>query len=327
MKLKQFAYLLMAINTSVYAGYGSLSNIWKKKQINVCFSKNFYPEKLCKIDIDNGFIYLTKGASAFSIPSQEEKNQIANWIKQEFSIKRTGIEFVNWGDCNSTENASYGKNDAVIFFTKIPDASHASGESHLGACIEGSLPGAIPYVHLSLSMVEAKVLTYPSSIIPTESTSLDRAMAIHEFMHLAGLHHDDLREVWGQNYGPLFMQRLTDRDIFSITSYRWIHEGIAANGGYKRFYNTSDDLYSRGDKNVGIILDQNNEEEKLILDKLKLDPPSDRVVERDPLNYRLMQTKVGLSEGDVFSLRCLHKLNLKNILKKCDNALPWVAKK
>lgn len=146
--------------------------VWKKKAVKVCFGT----------DADLGRTpYSGKYAEILPYTS-EQKALLKSVVTREFTPQTTGIHFVGWEDCSVTLNP-----DTIIFREEGSTGGSATMGFH-GALDENgyrSVPTNLKtFVHLT------------TNVDPIKLTADERLsfIALHEFGHLAGLRHEQIRK-------------------------------------------------------------------------------------------------------------------------------------
>ncbi len=159
---------------------------WSKKSIVVCWGND---NDITKIKNNISLQYTLRDAGLVQF-SNEIKSVISTTITEEYSISRTGIEFIGWKNCSETNNP-----DLIIFQAYGENRTNESfGESTIG---EHSYFDTYGYHRTDLNTVDAVFLRYKRTLngrLGMVSTQQSLQMtAIHEFGHVAGLRHEHVR--------------------------------------------------------------------------------------------------------------------------------------
>ena len=99
--------------------------------------------------------------------SKTNLQKIQNWIESEYTPERTGIHFYGWSSCQENRDA-----DIVLFFAE--NGGLIGGQASLGPRNPGTVAG------------------YPAARGYVMIYHLNKATAVHEFGHVAGLMHEHL---------------------------------------------------------------------------------------------------------------------------------------
>jgi hypothetical protein len=126
-------------------------------------------------------------------PLREEwKTAIQTKITEEFTLDETGIRFVGWKNCiqgvESTENGVMSEGIHVVILSGTNPGDGRAGEADLGSRDTPHEKPALRYVFLSGSIPDEAI----DPVIDIQAT------ALHEFGHIAGLHHEQMRAPSGE---------------------------------------------------------------------------------------------------------------------------------
>lgn len=153
----------MLVSTYSFAGV-YFDNLWETNEVTVCFAEGEQERRET-----DGYVLKVK--------SWKEKNKanLRQWVGEEFTADRTGINFTGFLDCGDSPEA-----DVIIFHNK---------NSRVGTFFLGGTNG--------LALIGPNrnaVVGYPSAraFISISSSGMDKGTVIHEFGHSAGLQHEHI---------------------------------------------------------------------------------------------------------------------------------------
>ncbi len=214
------ASLLFLFSIKLMAGVADPAFAWHKKSVSVCW-QDAVPLKE-ELFTNSQWPKLSSTSTYLVNLSTDWKKKIQNAIDSEFTLNKTGVNFVGWKSCENLPKA-----DAVIIIAKSTE--HPLGRASVGRSehlLEEGRRGVIPdgkkaFVFLNIIEVSGSKLTYEQEVIYS---------AIHEFGHLAGLNHENTNPSAGSDpncteddlypeFGQETFQYLTDYDPSSIMNY------------------------------------------------------------------------------------------------------------
>jgi hypothetical protein len=299
-----------------YESVGEGSTIWSKKQIKVCWggtesmSKTFVKTQMSSSEQTD--LYLS---SLISSMDPASKLTVKKTINQEYNAATIGITFSGWKSCLETPDAD------VILFT-IKDDPHTAmdqmfssnlpiGQATIGQ--GGELNRQTD--QWNKSDKKLKPFVFLRKVEPSENLQLSTAealkiTALHEFGHLLGLRHEHARleakndlncKVGGVRLGEevdLSTDFYSVYDPNSIMSYCHV---------YLLKYKVGLDFFTTDSK-------ANNEASWLtpaeysLNEKLNFRDQSLVTVSKIPgkENLNFVQVKIGISKGDLHTLRCMY---------------------
>lgn len=264
---------------------------WDRLAIRVCWGRPENLDKICTVGPTS-----LRGANLKALSPKDERHfrtQVQEVVTQEFTAQATGIHFVGWENCSA--DAPY---DAAIFLRNRPQDEAewtVTGESSIGKCahlesVEAS-PGLTPYVGLHIQSLGAS----------NARLSLEdhvRMVALHEFGHLAGLHHE---ANWVENTSDTparyRIERTSELDATSIMNYDFLE----------------------------LLMKQGlNFSQKKSSPLIRADAMNVRLTPSLPEGSENVAIRPGLSAGDVHALKCLYLYDAEIKLKTCNKGFkPW----
>jgi hypothetical protein len=211
MKLALLAFLLFTLShMTAFAGIINQKSKWKKSKINVCW-------------IIPGVKYKThSGLRSYSQRDQGDARNFVNFnqykavietiVRQEYTLEKTGVEFVGWKNCPSTVSEKIY--DAILFISaNLNEYENFGGGSSVGDI-------------RTISNEYYSQVTFAISVGKRWNRNINlkwdhvKRNALHEFGHLAGLVHED--------YANERLHMLRDGDTivngynpFSVMSYNF----------------------------------------------------------------------------------------------------------
>ena len=290
------------------------NNAWGKRSIRVCFASQ-KQLKLTSLPDDlppheKEIVEMGKGIDKVSNPI---RTLIKSIITKEFTLKNTGIEFTGFETCSEFAQES----DAVLFLGSDNLFSWRYGNASINRALTSDShysipsPNQKPYVYLmSLHSLKEE---FKHSTMTAEQFFM--MTAVHEFGHLAGLAHENFR--LSQKNPDLNCKLTQDGYDYLIRNE---DEEFTPNTKIYSVYDPNSvmsDCFSVAlSKNTGL---------KFILDTaLSTDYPQETIAGAFPINAisltysslfksevlnrtrTLYQVRVGLSKGDIHTLRCIH---------------------
>ncbi len=168
--MKTLFVLILASSTAT-AGIYRPDGAWPDRDVSVCFAARGLR-----------MTTLERQRDTHAWPARR-KEQVRAWVEQEYTAARTGIHFTGWQDCADAPDA-----DAVLFYSRgnpliTAFVGDTSGQASIG-----------PYDHPE-SRLPVPVPHYPRArgYVWLNSSGFNRSTTLHEFGHLAGLHHEHHR--------------------------------------------------------------------------------------------------------------------------------------
>lgn len=190
-------FLLVLLSTSTFGGIYT-RKIWGNNNVSVCFAQA-EPE-LRRVSHDH-----------FRIIGWTEKKmkKAASFINAEYTPERTAIHFTGWRPCQEMPYAD------VIFFLAEDTRYSVTGFNGLGSI--GPQPGVV------------SGYPYASGMVVITRDFLYKSLTVHEFGHVAGLHHEHehpdfsrfQKNCWmqaAQNFSPSNVY-FTEFDHKSVMNY------------------------------------------------------------------------------------------------------------
>lgn len=293
-----------------FAGTTEPEHIWRKKSINVCWwdkgTKNLYSLKVI-----NPTLHKILNAKYYDVllMQNSRKEIIKKNIVDTYTLDETGIRFIGWKDCSMSKNSDviiYAINDFKIKtqFKNIPaNSSHYryehkqvmnfiknSSNSSNVALIDANHIKNEPQAHLIIYENNDTLKLYTNEYL--------KLNAIHEFGHLAGLRHEDIRreEAYKSQYCRISPDTLKNNyeskgDQTSFTS-NYDQESIMC---YCYFLHLADISYYLKTQKINKITERISYLNKFL-------KPSCNLQEQSCLNK-----SVRLSKADKHALKCLYK--------------------
>lgn len=216
-----FAYLsLCVVSIPAQAGAVMSSGSWGKSEIKVCFAK----EEQRKRNFGNGNIV------KISAWTDERKEKVERWVREEYSESRTIVHFSGFEDCDLVNDY-----DVPLFFGK---------GSGLGMLLFGGNQG---FAQMGKQLAPGNLPGFPiaTSYAWFNSAGFTKSTIIHEFGHLARLAHEHER-----------LEALQDpncRFVDKKLKGQFLINGIVATGPYdKDSVMNYCRLESRGGKSLGL---------------------------------------------------------------------------
>lgn len=244
---------------------------WSKKNVSVCWASAAHQNKACRNHDKDLTITDHPNAKKF-------KKDVKTAIMKEYTLERTGIHFEGWEECDPSKPS-----DVMLFMTSFvsPNGPGAQGESCIGPCAVKNYKGSdnkSPYVILGPGVGKPEKMTSEEDF---------KFVAIHEFGHLAGLYHEQLNN---PDYMAIHNAEPTNIPIVS----RWDYDESSVMN-----YNFNATLIAKGtrfvQKKKNRFLNQENNLVKI------------KSIDND---LEEVNVAIGLSDGDVNTLKCLY-------VKKC----------
>jgi hypothetical protein len=257
--------------TSVWTWAGELSvaepaSIWNRRTIRVCWSEAASPQHF----------------------GQAPRKAVQETIQEEFTRERTGIEFTGWQSCQNLTRNEY---DVVIHQSTVNRGGFFRiwGQASIGPG-DGKLP---PHVYLFFD----EHLAPRFRMDPLEHL---RMIALHEFGHLAGLRHEHLRaEARALEDPSCLTGEVEDEEVRyfgeydrnSIMNYCW-NQHLRVHGTRVKF-TLPEPLRSRS---LGDLSTRSRYQDPTVVEA---------TLHADARSIEL-EFKIGLSRGDVATLRSLY---------------------
>lgn len=171
----------------VYAGIYQLPHPWSdKNQITVCFAHKDDHSSALAYTVDG---VLVKDRSELSAWPIELKSTLKNIITDEYSQKRTGVDFIGWNDCTNSTNLEVVRLFLSAEIVKNPNSEY--GRASIGPNLQ---------YHLDIAENKAPFLyiQHPKAMqndfnLKKRFGNLEKywkTVAVHEFGHLTGLLHE-----------------------------------------------------------------------------------------------------------------------------------------
>jgi hypothetical protein len=234
---------------------------------------------------------------------------IKNNIMNTYSLAETGISFIGWKNCSTTKNSDviiYAINDFKIKsqFKEIPtNSSHFRYEqkqvnNFIKNTTNSSNVALLDSNHIENEPQAHLVIYENNNTLKLYTDEFLKLNAIHEFGHLAGLRHEDIRkeDAYASKYCQISLDRLKNNyeskgDQTAFTS-RYDQESIMS---YCYFLHLADISYYL-----------KNEKKDKITQRVSylnsLDKPDCSLQKQSCLN-----TNVRLSKADKHALKCLYQ--------------------
>lgn len=151
---------LMLLSSHAFAGY-YFPNYWTKKEISVCFAPSGKKVVLGNVEISPGKI------------SHKEKENVKQWLSEEYSFEKTIASFHGFHDCTLEHQA-----DVVVYRNKDFGYIKSLLFDPAAFSVAGPYKDAVP--------------TYPEakSFVVFGKTAFKKSFVIHEFGHVLSLKHE-----------------------------------------------------------------------------------------------------------------------------------------
>ena len=176
---------------------------WKNSLVRVCWGDESHVEKTA-VGIENQNELNQDTFPKYDF-AEELKSKIKTLVTSEFTLKKTGIEFVGWNKCDDLNNI-----DAVIFLTDAKDLFYTiQGAATIGDRGEVMMDGEYRFYGYETSHPGIIGAAYKEGIKSYAWLRFNQegyfkyqykgavdgllATALHEFGHLSGLRHADLQ--------------------------------------------------------------------------------------------------------------------------------------
>jgi hypothetical protein len=253
---------------------GDPGSIWPKRSIRVCWSEESEPRHFGEIP----------------------RRAVQSIVQQEYTLARTGIEFVGWESCSTL---SQGTADVQIRQStkNLGGFFRVWGMASIGVPPDGSVP------HLYLFYDQGLQPNF--EMHPMEHLQM---IALHEFGHLAGLRHEHARpeaKEWEEARcltGETLDEKAESFGIYdrnSIMNYCWNQQIRVRGTGWEM--PVPDAILKLPAalrlSSIRSLLDRSMKIQDPSLVHLSLNATSDR------LKVRI---RIGLSAGDLNTLRSLY---------------------
>jgi len=217
--------LFILIPSILMASTGHKSIIWDKKEIKVCWLDN--------LPVPNNFFSTSQlkeieGLGEFISLDEKNKSIISSSVQSGYTKELTGIHFTGWKTCQTDDGS-----DVVILIGSNGEVGTTSqGQASLGRAdaddiqkIRGTDKRA--FVFLDVGMWEPDTNWIRDDYI--------KFMALHEFGHIAGLRHEHIRAIEGEEWhDPLFFSVYDRRSVMNYIFMGELEEnGLAITVGKK----------------------------------------------------------------------------------------------
>lgn len=165
---------------------------WNKTEIRVCWLTSAVFKT--NIDVVDENIL---DEHAQILTSLELSQIIQNKINQEFTAQKTGIHFIGWKACKLSSTHRVIDADAVIALDSVSEyAGVIEGETSVGMSVVDLFESAhVRRAADSPSLPTLVLHLPPTSKYNSKKISFEDAVllsSVHEFGHLAGLHHEHM---------------------------------------------------------------------------------------------------------------------------------------
>lgn len=266
--------ILFAFPVFAFSGVIDELHKWDKPEVKVCWAVQGTKFHNCRGD------FYTHPSDNHAL-SQSELKKYRDFIKEtvtgEFKRDVVGISFVGWSEC--PVGVEVGRvADAMISLSVDNDSDgNFGGGSNVGRCdAKASDYRGVPVLGLTLYLGKwDKKLSFKDLI---------KLSSLHEFGHLAGLHHEDYIPEWPDYIEKLKAKTVGGYNSASVMSYEFL--GLVRDHGLE------------------FTVEQLHEYDRRLLGEWKNNPPSVTISEQGKIT---VGTK--LSSGDIQSLRCLYRMD------------------
>lgn len=175
------------VGESSTAGSYSSSNPWQTNKIPVCFENKDNGQTTLALTTDGS---ISNERKALSKWTPELKERVKSIINSEYTIEKTGVQFIGWTDCH----ARISDSPQAHIFVSVDDANRMLRSSEYGRSSIG--------INSQYKNVEDKdpfvYFQHPKAIagdfkLKNRNGNADfywESVIIHEFGHLAGLLHE-----------------------------------------------------------------------------------------------------------------------------------------
>ena len=287
---------------------------WDKSEVRVCFGNKSHKNKSWVADDSYDFIEYTP----------EQKNWIRTIITKEYNNSEIGLSFVDWNDCSSDASES----DVIIFRIEplIPEGEGPvnvkAGMATLGE--KGGVAYEVDERNRSIVNYDKTTIPNLNVVILSTTGAKDKKMsakdyisllALHEFGHTAGLRHQHiihqsaLKDPNCRGFESMLVNDkiysstlfTSDYDYNSVMNYCYINTLSSISGNHfkaKKIDGT--DGIKLTDQSLYTKSEARNIFGNIIKNKMQYD------------------VRIGLSESDKHSLRCLYKNAEESLLQSCN---------
>lgn len=303
---------------------------WDRSEIQVCFAE---PK-------DKGDSRIRDDAKSFPEKARLvkirdiEKQWIRSIIEQEYRKDRTYVSFVGWRDCDDRNPAAVwiymgkggpkgasnvGQDMITLHYIQVTNRN--TGEAEQIIPVKERKPGQKPS-YIFLHRMDSNEL---KQLMIDEETHL-KLTALHEFGHATGLVHENEREGANtdgncylgrqsrqfQRHSENAVQYMSKYDPGSVMNYCFVFSVSTASG--LKFDVAKPGLDTEKMPNQGLPI--------LAWPGVLGVGPS-RIASKTELNDRYRyEIRIGLSEGDVHTLRCFYGPQDAESLKTCNAETP-----
>ena len=304
------------ISSFAFAGTSEPNYIWKKNKIKVCWWDKATPT-LNSLKVIGPTLHKILNAKYFETISMTDlrKNIIKNKINNTFTVNSVGIQFVGWKNCSDKLSQN---SDVIIYaisdfkiksqykdLTRIKSSSHfryenkkvssfiknVSGSSNVALHDANNIKGE-PQAHLILFENSNERKLYTDDYL--------KLNAIHEFAHLAGLRHEQIRYTESDKdpFCKMF-PNLYKKEEESVGDHTWFTSQYDQQSimSYCFFYNLTDISHFIKLNKKEILNKRITHLDKFFKSTCKLSGPE------------CLSDHIRLSRGDKHALKCLYKYN------------------
>ncbi len=171
---------------------------WNKRKVSVCFGVKSHLRK-----VHSSVNYISDEPFDFQYFDQNLKQVVKETVKKEYTVSKTGIEFVGWKNCNANPIE-----DVIIFTHTLDYKSSKNGET-LGmatmgesgdferrfSMLEGGYYGDPGFFNKGRGKSFIFLTYRPEKYNELRLSSLKslKLTTLHEFGHLSGLRHEHAR--------------------------------------------------------------------------------------------------------------------------------------
>lgn len=301
---------------------------WENKSVKVCFgNSSHYPLTGMPSVFDEPEDHaILKNGEVIGDFTDNLRLKVLSIIQREYTLSRTGIEFVGWESCNETASNA----DAVLMIGS-EKLTNFGFDGY--AAVGRNLNGKDDYKSEDRSKKAFIYIGDPETYrVNTNIMSREQfleILVVHEFGHLAGLVHENFR--LSKKNKDLNCERTIDGYQSFMDDDAVIDEPLIANvKAYSQYDPNSvmsycywDVLAEKTGMNFTIdhtlgeeFIHEPNEKGHFAPTAIGLYDPTVFELKKTDSRFSHIKIKAGLSLGDIHTLRCQHGFYSENVAKK-----------